>query len=143
MSARHQSLKRIAVRWDDRRVPQSNPYSEYLRLLFLIAFVSFVPQVAALEWGPVGGPDYYDAARHNPFARDPAFIAPTLDLSGVGEYHIYEPSLMDNYFWVTMVSDTYFITTAHNINLLYAVHDREVHFYHDNDPNPAESILFD
>ena len=44
-------------------MPQRNPYIDCLRLLVLMALFSFVPQVAALEWGPVGGPDYYDPAR--------------------------------------------------------------------------------
>ena len=99
-------------------MPQRNPYIDCLRLLVSMALFSFVPQVAALEWGPVGGPDYYDPARHNPFAQDPAFIAPTLDLSGVGQYHLYDPPINDNYFWVTMVSDTYFITAAHTARQL-------------------------
>jgi hypothetical protein len=124
-------------------VLQRNLYLDCLRLLILIALSSLVPQVAALEWGPIGGPDYYVPARHNPFEQDPAFIAPTLDLSGVGQYHIYEPLVLDNYFWVTMVSDTYFITSAHNIYQNYNIHDRDVHFYHDNDPIPAESIAID
>jgi len=100
-----------------------------------------VPQVAALEWGPVGGPDYYDPARHNPFAQDPAFIAPTLDLSGVGEYHLLGPPNFNNYFWLAMVSDTYFITTLHTTPYLFD--NQEVHFYHDNNPTPAESIVMD
>lgn len=120
---------------------QRNPYIDCVRLVVSLALLSFVPQVAALEWGPAESPDYYDPARHNPFAQDPAFIAPTLDLSGVGQYHLYVPSIFDNYFWVTMVSDTYFITTTHTANAFYD--DYEVHFYHDNDPTPAESIAID
>ena len=73
--------------------------------------------------------------------QDPTFIAPTLDLSGVGQYHLYEPPIYDNYFWLTMVSDTYFITAAHTSPNLYD--DQAVHFYHDNDPIPAESIVID
>jgi dockerin type I repeat protein len=118
-------------------VPQRNPYMDCLRPLVLMALFSFVPQVAALEWGPVGGPDYYDPARHNPFAQDPDFIAPTLDLSGVGQFH---KVLTNNYFWVTMISDTYFVTARH---ILGGFEDYDVHFYHDNDPTPAESIPID
>jgi len=120
-------------------VPQRHPHIDCLRLLILLALFSFVPQVAALQWGPDGGSDYYDPARHNPFARDPAFIAPTLDLSGVGQF--YKPAPFYNYFWATMISDTYFVTARHVIPA--DSYDYDVHFYHDNDPTPAESITID
>ncbi|MFO0788193.1 MAG: hypothetical protein U0805_01980 [Pirellulales bacterium] len=112
-----------------------------MRLLIVLVMLSCAPRVVALEWGPVGGPDYYDPARHNPFLQDPAFIAPTLDLSGAGIYNIYVPGVLDNYFWVTMVSDTYFITTTHTMGAYFD--DYAVHFYHDNNPTPAESIAID
>jgi hypothetical protein len=122
-------------------VQKWSPYTNRLQLLVSLALFSIAPHAVALEWGPVGGADYYDPARHNPFAKDPAFIAPGLDLSGVGVYHFYNPPANDNYFWVTMVSETYFITARHVAANMYD--DREVHFYHDNDPTPAESIAID
>jgi hypothetical protein len=124
-----------------RRVKQRKPYTIALQLLVLLAMYAFVPSIFALEWGPVGGPDYYDPARHNPFAQDPAFVAPTLDLSGVGTYHFYNPPANDNYFWITMISETYFITARHTAIYLYD--DRDVDFYLNNDPVPAETIAFD
>jgi hypothetical protein len=118
-----------------------NLYIDCLRLLILVALFAFVPQVTALQWGPLGGPDNYTPARHNPFLQDPAFIAPTLDLSGVGQYHIYVPGFLDNYFWVTMISDTYYITTLHTMGAYFDDHD--IHFYHDNNPIPAEIVAID
>jgi hypothetical protein len=116
---------------------QRNPSIGCMRLLAFVTLLSFVSHVAALEWGLVGGSDYYDPARHNPFARDPDFIAPTLDLSGVGQFHkVY----INNYFWVTMISDTYFVTARH---IMGNYDDYDVHFYHDNFPTPAESIPID
>lgn len=122
-------------------MPQRKPFRDCLRLIATLVLLSFVPQVFALEWGPLGGADNYDPARHNPFLQDPAYIAPTLDLSGVGVYNIYVPPIYDNYFWVTMVSDTYFITTTHTAGAYYD--NYAVHFYHDNNPLPAESIEID
>lgn len=118
-----------------------NLHTDCLRLLVALLSLSLIPQVTALEWASVGGEDHYDAARHNPFLQDPAFIAPTLDLSGVGVYHLYNPPANDNYFWVTMVSDTYFITASHTAANNYE--DDEVHFYQGNNPTPAEAIAID
>src|SRR4051794_8585551 len=95
---------------EQRRMLSRVSLIAWLRLLASVALFSFVPHVAALEWDPVGGVDNYDPARHNPFARSPEFIAPTLDLSGVGQYH---KVITDNYFWATMISDTYFLTASH------------------------------
>jgi hypothetical protein len=117
---------------------QLNPFISCLRLLASAALFWFVPHVAAIEWGPIGGPDNYNPARHNPFEQDPEYIAPTLDLSGVGQFYLAPAT---NYFWVTMISDTYFLTGSHIARDFYD--DYDVHFYHDNDPTPAESIAID
>ena len=97
----------------------------------------------ALDWGFESNNyiDTYNADRHDPFNNSPDFVAKGLDLSGVGVFH--KPA--DNTdWWVTMISDRYFLTaahvdpnnggtTAHTVNF----------FYNFADSIPDESALID
>src|SRR5436190_2844251 len=115
------------------------------RLLFVVFFgVAFATShLIALDWGyeSNGGSDTYDANRHNPFNNNPNFVAKGLDLSGVGVFH--KPA--DNTdWWVTMISDRYFLTAAHVDATNGGTTQHTVNFFHDfADSIPDETALID
>jgi hypothetical protein len=96
----------------------------------------------ALDWGyeSNGGIDTYNADRHNPFNNNPAFVAKGLDLSGVGVFH--KPA--DNTdWWVTMISDRYFLTSAHIDATNGGTTQHTVNFFHDFTGSAPETASID
>ena len=119
-----------------------NQSHRWLFVVFLgVAFAT--SHLVALDWGyeSNGGIDTYDADRHNPFNNDPDFVANGLDLSGVGVFH--KPA--DNTdWWVTMISDRYFLTAAHIDATDGGTTQHTVNFFHDfADSTPDETALID
>lgn len=88
--------------------------------LFTVSLVLLLPtDLQAIEFAN------YDAARHDRFRNEPAFIGNGINLSGVGHYNVSGGTRE----WVTLLSPNVFITAWHTVPLPGA----EVTFYPGND----------
>ncbi len=107
-------------------VPMLRIFPRFLfrRCLFLAILTGWFADAQAIEVLN------YDAALHDRFENDPSFIGSTFDWSGVG--------LSTDGRWVTMISDTYFITAEHFRP------SGTVRFYYDNNPSGSfEDLTID
>ena len=106
-----------------------------------VASLLISERCAALDWGAVyGSQDNYDADRHNPFNQSPDFVGDGLDLSGVGVLH---KTNGDNW-WITMISDTYFLSAAHIDPTDSGTSSYTVNFFHDfADTSADETAVID